>query len=145
MFSKACEYGIRASVYIAQKSVSKERCNIKDISKEIDSPEAFTAKILQTLVHAQIIQSVKGAFGGFEITQKNLRKIKLIDIAIAIDGTLYDKTCVLGLKHCSENQPCPVHNQFKHIKKDLLCMMQNTHLLAMSTSVEAGLSCLKIA
>jgi Rrf2 family iron-sulfur cluster assembly transcriptional regulator len=51
IFSKACEYGIRATIYVAQQtSINGKRCNLKDISKEIDSPEAFTAKILQKLV-----------------------------------------------------------------------------------------------
>lgn len=144
IFSKACEYGIRATIYVAQKSMNNERCSMKDISKEIGSPEAFTAKILQQLVKAGIITSVKGATGGFEIKVKSLKQIKLTDIIIAIDGEINEKICVLGLKKCSEDHPCPVHNKFKHIKKDLLAMVHNTNLAEMSKSVNAGLSCLKI-
>lgn len=144
IFSKACEYGVKATVYVAQKSLNQERCSMKDISKEIDSPEAFTAKILQKLVKAKIINSVKGASGGFEVGIKEMKKIKLTDIVIAIDGELNEKVCVLGLKKCSEDHPCPVHNKFKHIKKDVLSMIHNTSLAEMSNSVEAGLACLKI-
>jgi Rrf2 family transcriptional regulator, iron-sulfur cluster assembly transcription factor len=144
IFSKACEYGIRAAIYIAQQSLNKQRVSLKDISKEIDSPEAFTAKILQTLVKTKIIESVKGAQGGFEIKEKNLPKIKLSDLAIAIDGELKDKICVLGLKKCSEVNPCPVHHKFKHIKKDLLEMMASSNLLEMSMRINDGSSWLKI-
>lgn len=144
IFTKACEYGIRAAIYVAKKSLNQERCSMKDISREIDSPEAFTAKILQKLVKAQIIRSVKGATGGFEVGLKEMKKIKLTDIVIAIDGEVNDKICVLGLKKCSELKPCPVHNKFKHIKKDLLSMIHNTSLAEMSNSVEVGASCLKI-
>lgn len=144
IFSKACEYGIRATIYVAQKSLNQERCSMKDISKEIDSPEAFTAKILQKLVKAEIIKSVKGATGGFEVGIKEMKKIKLTDIVIAIDGDIDDKICVLGLKKCSELKPCPVHNKFKHIKKDLMSMIHDTSLAEMSSSVEAGMSCLRI-
>ncbi len=144
IFSKACEYGIRAAIYIAQQSLNEQRASLKDISKEIDSPEAFTAKILQTLVKNKIIDSVKGAHGGFEIKVKNMPKIKLSDLVIAIDGDLKDKVCVLGLKKCSEVNPCPVHNKFKHIKKDLLEMMADSNLLEMSMSINDGLSWLKI-
>lgn len=144
IFSKACEYGVRAAIYVAQKSLSNERCSMKDISKEIDSPEAFTAKILQMLVKANIIFSVKGATGGFEVGIKEMKKIKLVNIIIAIDGEVKEKECVLGLKKCSEDHPCPVHDKFKHIKKDLLAMINNTSLLEMSNSVDAGWSCLKI-
>lgn len=144
IFTKACEYGIRATIYIAQRTQEGERSNLKDISREIESPEAFTGKILQKLSKAKIIKSVKGATGGFIVEDKKLKKINLTDIVIAIDGKLYEKKCVLGLKKCSEEQPCPVHHKFKFIKKDLLKMVKKTSLTQMAKSVDGGLSCLKI-
>lgn len=143
IFSKACEYGIKATIYVAEQSINQTRSSLKDISREIDSPEAFTAKILQMLVKKGIIKSVQGATGGFETDPKNIKKIKLIDIVKAIDGELNEDTCVLGLKKCSEVHPCPVHNKYKFIKKDLLAMLQKTTLAEMSNSVNDGLSCLK--
>lgn len=55
MFSKACEYAIRAALYIAVKSIDGSKLGIKEIAKEIDSPAHFTAKILQTLSREGII------------------------------------------------------------------------------------------
>lgn len=49
MFSKTCEYGIRAAIFIAFQSYQDNRIGLKEIAKKIDSPEAFTAKILQIL------------------------------------------------------------------------------------------------
>jgi Rrf2 family transcriptional regulator, iron-sulfur cluster assembly transcription factor len=143
IFSKACEYGIKAAIYVAEQSISGNRASLKGISKEIDSPEAFTAKILQTLVKNNIINSVKGSTGGFEADLKKIKKIKLIEIVIAIDGSLHEGKCVLGLSKCSEISPCPVHNKYKHIKKDILEMLEKTTLAGMSNSVIEGLSCLK--
>lgn len=143
IFSKACEYGIRASIYVALQSLEGKRANLKDISSEIESPEAFTAKILQQLVKGNIIESVKGAWGGFEIDKKRMNRIRLLDIVGAIDGKFNDKICVLGLKECSHKHPCPVHDKYKYIKSDLLSMMQNTSLYEMSQSIHEGLSCLK--
>lgn len=143
IFSKACEYGIRASIYIALQSLDGKRANLKDISGEIESPEAFTAKILQMLVKANIIESVKGAWGGFEVDKKRMTRIRLLDIVSAIDGKFNDKTCVLGLKECSHKHPCPVHDKYKYIKSDLLSMMQNTSLYEMSQGIHEGLTCLK--
>lgn len=143
IFSKACEYGIKATIFIAEQSINQTRSSLKDISREIDSPEAFTAKILQMLVKKGIIKSVQGATGGFETDPKNIKKIKLIDIVKAIDGELNEDMCVLGLKKCSEVHPCPVHNKYKYIKKDLLDMLQKTSLAEMSSSVNDGLTCLK--
>jgi Rrf2 family protein len=143
IFSKACEYGIKAAIYVAEQSINGNRASLKGISKEIDSPEAFTAKVLQTLVKNNIINSVKGSTGGFEADLKKIKKIKLIEIVIAIDGSLHEGKCVLGLSKCSEISPCPVHNKYKHIKKDILEMLEKTTLAGMSNSVIEGLSCLK--
>ena len=49
MFSKACEYGIRATLFIATRSLDRARVSLKEIASEIEGPEAFTAKILQQL------------------------------------------------------------------------------------------------
>ena len=49
MFSKSCEYAIKASIYICHRSDKGERSGLKDIAKATDSPEAFTAKILQQM------------------------------------------------------------------------------------------------
>ena len=84
MFSKACEYGIRASILIASESVNGNRLGLITIAKKIDSPEAFTSKILQKLVKEKIIFSIKGPGGGFEVNKNKLDKIKLVDIILAI-------------------------------------------------------------
>ena len=47
MFSKTCEYGLRAVLFIAQESANGHKVSMSTISQEINSPQAFTAKILQ--------------------------------------------------------------------------------------------------
>ena len=62
MFSKACEYAIKASIFIAISSYNNKKVSPKEISEEIDSPKAFTAKILQELAKNEIIKSTKGPY-----------------------------------------------------------------------------------
>lgn len=143
MFSKACEYGIKAAIYIAVQSNQGNRVSLKDIAKEIDSPEAFTAKILQQLAKNNIIDSVKGPTGGFEIDPKKLSKIKLSQIVSAIDGDSIYKGCGVGLKECSEKKPCPVHDKFKKIRNELRQMLEGTNLQELSLGLKEGLTYLK--
>jgi len=144
IFSKACEYAIRATIYVALQSMKNRRTNLKDISSEIRSPEAYTAKILQDLARNNIIRSVKGSMGGFEIDTKRMNRIMLQDIVAAIDGPFNEKICVLGLKACSQKNPCPVHNKYKHIKHDFKAMIQNTSLYEMTTGIREGHTCLSL-
>lgn len=143
MFSKACEYGIKASIYIALNSYDGKRVSLKEIARQIDSPEAFTAKILQALARNNIIKSVKGAYGGFEIDKKDIDAIKLSQIVTAIDGDAIYEGCGLGLQSCREDHPCPVHDQFKVIRKELKDMLESTNLEQLALDIKSGISFLK--
>ena len=140
MFSKACEYAIRATIYIAVQSSQNIRVGLKDISKEIDSPEAYTAKILQQLSKNNIIDSLKGPHGGFQIDKKEMSKIKISQIVLAIDGDAIYKGCGLGFKNCSEKKPCPVHDKFKAVREELKNMLENTTVSELSIGLTKGLT-----
>jgi len=138
MFSKACEYAIRAMIYIAKNSMDNKRVNPKEISEEIDSPQAFTAKILQAPVKNNIVKSVKGAYGGFEIDKVNISKITLADIVETIDGDEIYKGCGLGLQQCDEEYPCPLHDKFTEVRHDLRTMLESTTLYVLVEQLEKG-------
>ncbi|SDS66566.1 Rrf2 family protein [Formosa sp. Hel1_31_208] len=144
MFSKACEYGIRASICIAKNSYEGKRISLKDISEGINSPQAFTAKILQALVKHKVIKSVKGAYGGFEIDKRDISQIRLSQIVKAIDGDKIYVGCGLGLEECDENHPCPVHDKFKSIRNDLENMLVHTNLEELALNLKKGNAFLKI-
>jgi Rrf2 family transcriptional regulator, iron-sulfur cluster assembly transcription factor len=143
MFSKACEYGIRASIYIAEQSVLDRKVSLKEVAEAIESPKAYTSKILQQLTRNNIINSDKGPTGGFSMSKKELDKVKLGTIVFAIDGDNTYKGCGLGLKQCNEKMPCPVHNQFKVIRDELKKMLETTTVKSLAVDYEKGLTFLK--
>ncbi len=143
VFSKACEYGIKATTYIASQSLEERRVSLKSIAEEIDSPVAFTAKILQTLARNKIIDSSKGPTGGFLIEKKKMDEIKLSQIVSAIDGDNIYKGCGLGLSECNASRPCPVHHHFAKIRNDLRKMLENTSINELASGLEVGLTYLK--
>ena len=143
MFSKACEYGIRATLFIAQESKKDRRSSLKEIAREIDSPGAFTAKILQKLVQKNIINSIKGPHGGFFIQTEN-NTIMLSEIVEAIDGDHIMNGCALGLKKCSEDHPCPLHFDFVDIRGGLKQVLKTNSIMELSSKLDSGTSFLKI-
>lgn len=144
MFSKACEYGIKATLYIAEQALnSDKKTGVKDIAKEIDSPEAFTAKIMQILSRNKIVHSLKGPSGGFYIPKEDLAEIKLSQIVEAIDGDQIYRGCGLGLAQCNAEKPCPVHDKFKLIRDELAKMLTETSLLELANGLDSGLTFLK--
>jgi Rrf2 family protein len=135
MFSKACEYAIRAVMFVAQKSRDGAKVGIREIAKGIDSPEHFIAKILQDLSRKGLISSQKGPSGGFFLDERSL-KAPLADIVRSIDGDGLFTGCALGLRQCSEVKPCPLHDEFKKIRDDLSALLQNTTVGEFSTQLD---------
>jgi Rrf2 family protein len=144
MFSKPCEYGIRAMLYIARKSREGVRVGIREIAAEIDSPEPFMAKILQRLSRKHLVSSVKGPNGGFYLQGKQLRA-SLADIVLAIDGDGLFQGCGLGLQACSDRKPCPIHYEFKEIRSGMRSMLESTALEDFAERLEEGRFYLKRA
>ena len=142
MFSKACEYAIRAVVCIAACGEGKSM-NLKAVAKETAIPEAFTAKVLQQLVHAQLVLSTKGPGGGFSMPAALARKVKLSHIVSTIDGDAIYKGCALGLPHCDAARPCALHDHFLKVREDLRRMLERTSVQDLVKDMKEGMSVLK--
>lgn len=137
MFSKSCEYAIKAMIFVAQKSRGDVKVGIKEIATGTDAPEHFVAKIMQELSRKKLVHSVKGPNGGFYMDQADL-KTSIADIVKAIDGDKMYIDCVLGLKNCSEKTPCPVHFEYKEIKKKLIKMMETNTIGNFNEKLDTG-------
>lgn len=118
LFSKSCEYALRAVLYICMNSKDDVNIGVKEIAKEIESPVPFTAKILQQLARKKIISSIKGPNGGFYVNRKQ-PPVSIYQVVEAIDGADFFERCVLGLKNCSEKKPCPLHQHFKKHRDEI--------------------------
>lgn len=138
MFSKATEYALRATIYIAQKSSAEKKLSIGEIAKAIDSPVSFTAKILQLLTpNNKLISSARGPHGGFFITEK-AKKLPVRAVLTAMgESDILDK-CVLGLNKCSESKPCPMHHQYKTIKYQLIGLFETKTIQQLADDIDGG-------
>lgn len=138
MFSKACEHGIKAIIYIATQSMDGKRVKIGDVVENSGSPEAFTAKVLGSLTKYQIVNSYTGPNGGFFIDVKDMKKIKMSDIVNAIDGDSLYNGCGMGLSECSKAQPCPMHDKFIKVRKEIKEMLTTTTVYDLALGLKSG-------
>jgi len=143
LFSKSCKYGLKATLFVAQKSQIEERVSLKEIATAIDSPIAFTAKILQVLSKTGIISSSKGIHGGYQIEKDRLAKISLKQIVEAIDGKRLFEGCALGLDSCNANTPCPLHTELVNIRNKLSEVLTSSNLKDVAMDLNLGLAVLK--
>jgi Rrf2 family protein len=129
-------------IYVSQKSIDGMRVGIKEIAKGTNAPLHFIAKIMQELSRKKLVQSVKGPNGGFYLNKQDL-KITLSEIVKAIDGDFIYSDCVLGLKLCSEKTPCPVHNEYKEIRKQLIHLIEHNTIADFDKKLDSKLFFLK--
>jgi len=122
-FSKKCEYGLQATLFLAAHENSIVY-SAEEISKKLNIPKEFISKILQSLTENGIIESKKGKSGGFMLA-KSSAKIKLIDIVKAIDGLDSFNTCVLGFPYCSLDKPCPLHDKWGELREKAYGMLSS--------------------
>jgi len=118
LFTKETEYALRSLVYIQSQNVSGRTPGVVEISREIESPQFFTAKILHRLVKMGFLESHKGKNGGFYF-DPGKPDLPLKEFIVAIEGEKLFSGCGFGLKQCDENNPCPLHHHYAPIRDAL--------------------------
>lgn len=132
LWSSACEYAVRASTHLARRPDALVQ--LRNIAREEAIPAPFVGKILQGLVRAGILRSVKGPGGGYGLARPP-RAIALIDVRAAVDGTADLDICAAGRGSCSDDQPCPLHDAFKPIRQAIRRYLESTTLADMTAAL----------
>jgi Rrf2 family iron-sulfur cluster assembly transcriptional regulator len=104
MLSNSCRYGIRAIIYIASKQKGNNKTGIKQISKDLDLPTPFLAKILQQLAILEIVKIIDGE-------------------EIFTDCLIHNTTCACVDKR---KAPCPLHDDYAKVRSELINLFSGT-------------------
>jgi Rrf2 family iron-sulfur cluster assembly transcriptional regulator len=144
ILSKSCEYGVKAMIALITMEREVSRSSLKEIAMAIDSPEAFTSKIMQKLVLQGLVQSVKGKGGGFFIDAKVVKEVSIWDVVLAVDGTDIQDKCFLGLENCSSINPCAAHNKYVQVRTTMMQFLKNNKLKVLAEEVIDGQGILKL-
>jgi Rrf2 family protein len=130
LFSRECEYALQAVLYLALQR-EDGMTSIKTLTRKLDIPYHFLAKILQRLTRKGLLRSLKGPTGGFTLSLP-AEKITLFQIIEAIDGAEFMTTCVLGFSECSGRNPCSVHEQWGEMRTSIHAMLVNKSIAQMA-------------
>jgi len=136
MFNKETEYALRGLVYIQSQNLKGRRPGIAEIAREIEAPPFFIAKILQRLVRQGFVESLKGKGGGFFFDPEK-PDVPLKDLIMATEGSRLFTGCGFGLKHCDENNPCPLHEQYAPIRDALNKLVSEESIQSLAKNIPA--------
>ena len=134
LFSRACEYGIRAILYIATRP-DKDSILVRDIATDLQIPFPFLAKIVQTLTRGGILNSQKGPGGGVSLA-RSAEEITLLQVVETIDGLNVTHVCVMGIPECGDDAPCPLHEHWGDIRNRIVHMLENQSVLQVTDQLK---------
>lgn len=116
LFTKASEYALLSMICIAGK---EESMDVDSISSELGISRSFLAKILQNLARAGLLNSFKGAKGGF-VLARNADEITLSEIIKSAErrkATVFDCTAE-GIDACPNGRIlCRVNLMFGELQE----------------------------
>ncbi|WP_422081944.1 RrF2 family transcriptional regulator [Ulvibacterium sp.] len=143
MLSNSSKYALKAVLYLAVHSDVNHKILAKDISKPINVPKAYIAKILQELSRHNMVSSMRGPGGGFYLDEAN-KKTRLFDIINLIDGDNRLTSCVLSLNKCNHENPCPMHHLVDDTKASFVEKLKQTSVEDLISDIKSGKSFLPI-
>jgi len=146
MLSKTSIHAIRALVYISLQEENKY-VSIRAMSDKLSISFHFLTKILQVLKKKRIIHSYQGPNGGVSLS-KDPGKIFLIDIIKILKDDKMFNQCILGLKGCGTEKPCPVHDEWTKITEKTKTLFYTTTIKNLTNKIKKSglrISDLKVA
>ncbi|MBI9073102.1 MAG: Rrf2 family transcriptional regulator [Melioribacteraceae bacterium] len=114
IYTKTGEYAIRAILYLARQPKDNLIMS-SEIAKLEEIPSHYLAKILQRMAKYGYVDSFKGRGGGFKITEQ-AQKSSILEIVERVEGPVMNLKCVTGMKDCSDEQPCPLHEEWSELR-----------------------------
>ena len=132
LFSRESEYAIQTLLHLAGQT-EDSYTYIRKIAADLNIPFFYLSKILNKLVKAGILTSLRGMKGGIKFARKPT-EISIYDVIITIDGEDIFNQCVLGLPACSSDHPCAVHTEWGVLREQITMLFRNKSLIEFSRS-----------
>lgn len=107
LLSDACEYALRAVVWLAQRPGQPQK--VREIAEGTQAAPGYLVKVLQSLTKARILSAQRGSQGGFTL-QRDPATLTILEIINAVDPLERIETCPLGLEAHGKTL-CPMHKR----------------------------------
>jgi len=134
MLSNTTVYGLRAMIHLA-KSDPDTFIPISKMSEELKISFHFLTKILQKLTQQGLLTSYRGPKGGVKL-KKTAEDISIYDIVIILETRPMFTECILGIPGCEDEAPCPLHEEWRPLRKKIEKQFRSTSLAHLADKLE---------
>ena len=98
--SDAASIALHAMIMLAEKE--NKLLSVRDIATKLDISANHLSKVMQRLVKAELVESVKGSGGGFKL-YKTPAEVTFFEVYEAIDGKFKPSSCLLNKSLCQHH------------------------------------------
>ena len=133
--STRCRYGTRALIEIA-RNYRAGPTKRKDIARAQGLTAAYLENILGVLKSQRLVTSARGAGGGFALA-KPPTSVTVLDIVLALEGSIAPVDCVEDAGACRRSPCCGARGAWKKLH-DAQVKVLSEMTLADLVAMEAG-------
>jgi len=129
--STKSRYGTRAVLDIALH-YDKGPVTLNDISERQDVSRKYLGQIVNQLLAAGILESIRGPRGGY-VMGRSPKKTKVGEIIRALDGPLAPVRCVDKSNLCDRTSTCATREVWEKLKESLESVVDNITIADLMT------------
>ena len=137
--STRSRYGTRAVLDIALHGDSGP-VTLKEMSRRQDLSRKYLGQIINQLLTAGILESIRGPRGGY-LLSRSPDQIRLGEIIRALDGSVAPSRCVENPGVCERNGNCAAREVWTRVKESVESVIDETtvaDLVARQKDIESG-------
>lgn len=112
MLRQTTKYAFRALAVLAGDS--EGWLDVRAIARRAEVAANYLSKVLGQLVRLGVIESRRGKGGGFRL-RDGAARTSLEAVVRSFEGADTARRCVFGLAECSDETPCPLHEQWTKV------------------------------
>lgn len=124
--SRKGEYAMRGMLYLARLP-GAQAAPIGVIAAATEVPRNFVAKIMQGLVRLGLVDSFRGAQGGFALARP-ASAITMREIVVAVEGPVLPNRCLLREGVCAHSATCSVHAVWREVQGAVVTILDRVTL-----------------
>jgi Rrf2 family protein len=125
LLSRASQYAISGVLRLAALPPSGF-CRVEDLVRGTSAPRHAVAKVFQAMAKRNILDSVRGAGGGFRLGSRTL-EMSLLELIEAVEGP-FESSAAMERGLCAADEVCPMHRLLQPLTDELKRVLRSTRV-----------------
>ncbi|MDP2205854.1 MAG: SUF system Fe-S cluster assembly regulator [Alphaproteobacteria bacterium] len=129
---KLTDYAVAVMVQLSREGNTAAR-SAHQLAERTSIPEPTVAKVLKKLARKKLVESVRGAAGGYRLAA-SADEMSICDVIEALDGPITIVSCAGANDTCRAEPKCPAKGKWSPVNQAIRAALQAVRLSDMARS-----------